>query len=193
MFSMYCNSCVKPGTNWKLPRKLPKITPFIEQCNWKEINLSSHKKDWKKCDSNNKLIALNILFVPYKSEQLRPSYISKHNSAREAQVMNTDNEKWHYLVVKSLSAVFKGITSKHDGNFYYLGCFHSFRTENKLKKYKNVCKIHEYCYIDMLKKDNKILKYNHGEKSIKVPFIIYVDTEPLLVKIDICRNNPKKS
>ena len=45
----------------------------------------------------------------------------------------------------------------------------------------------------MLKKDNKILKYNHGEKSIKVPFIIYVDTEPLLVKIDICRNNPKKS
>ena len=27
----------------------------------------------------------------------------------------------------------------------------------------------------MPKEDNKILKYNHGEKSVKVPFIIYAD------------------
>ena len=27
----------------------------------------------------------------------------------------------------------------------------------------------------MPKEGNKILKYNHGEKSMKVPFIIYVD------------------
>ena len=26
-----------------------------------------------------------------------------------------------------------------------------------------------------LKKINKILKYNHGEKSMKIPFIIYAD------------------
>ena len=29
----------------------------------------------------------------------------------------------------------------------------------------------------MPKEDNKVLKYNHGEKSIKVPFIIYADLE----------------
>ena len=27
----------------------------------------------------------------------------------------------------------------------------------------------------MPKEDNKILNYNHGEKSMKVPFIIYAD------------------
>ena len=27
----------------------------------------------------------------------------------------------------------------------------------------------------MPKKDEKILKYNHGEKSLKVPFVIYAD------------------
>ena len=32
----------------------------------------------------------------------------------------------------------------------------------------------------MPKKDNKILKYSHGEKSMKFPFIIYADLEPLL-------------
>ena len=26
-------------------------------------------------------------------------------------------------------------------------------------------------------KDNNIIKYNHGEKSLKVPFIIYADLE----------------
>ena len=41
-------------------------------------------------------------------------------------------------------------------------------------------------------KYNKILKYNHGEKSVKVPFIIYADLESLLEKMNTCHNNPKK-
>ena len=45
----------------------------------------------------------------------------------------------------------------------------------------------------MPEKDNKILKYNHGEKSIKYPFIIYADLECLLEKRYSCQNNPKKS
>ena len=32
----------------------------------------------------------------------------------------------------------------------------------------------------MPKENNKILKYNRGEKSMKVPFIIYADLECLL-------------
>ena len=40
--------------------------------------------------------------------------------------------------------------------------------------------------------NNKILKYNHGEKSMKVPFIIYADLESLLEKRNTCHNNPKK-
>ena len=38
-----------------------------------------------------------------------------------------------------------------------------------------------------------ILKYNHGQKSLKLPFIIYADMESLLGKIDICHSNPEKS
>ena len=97
---------------------------------------------------------------------------------------------------KKLSALFKGITSKHDGehdgDFYCLNCFHSLRTENKFKKHKKVCENHDYCYIEMHKEESKILKYNHGEKSMKVPFIIYSDLESLLEKMNTCHNNPKK-
>ena len=41
--------------------------------------------------------------------------------------------------------------------------------------------------------DKKILKYNSGEKSLKVPFTIYADLECMLEKINTCQNDPKKS
>ena len=44
----------------------------------------------------------------------------------------------------------------------------------------------------MSKEDNEILKYSHGEKSMKVVFIIYADLESLLEKMNIRHNNPKK-
>ena len=34
----------------------------------------------------------------------------------------------------------------------------------------------------MPEEDNKILKYSHGEKSMRAPFVIYVDLECLLDK-----------
>ena len=91
--------------------------------------------------------------------------------------MITDGKKWHYLVVKSLSALFRGITSNRKENFYCLNCF---------------CENHDYCYVEISKEDNKILKYNHGEKSMKVPFIIYADLESLLEKMNTCHNILKR-
>ena len=44
----------------------------------------------------------------------------------------------------------------------------------------------------MPKEDNKILKYNHGEKFMKASFIIYADMESLLEKINTYHNNPEK-
>ena len=46
--------------------------------------------------------------------------------------MITDSKKWHYLAVKSLSELFRGITLKYEGDFYCLICFCSYRTENNL-------------------------------------------------------------
>ena len=45
----------------------------------------------------------------------------------------------------------------------------------------------------MPEEDNKILKYNHGEKSMKVPFTIYANLESLLEKMNTCHKNPEKS
>ena len=42
-------------------------------------------------------------------------------------------------------------------------------------------------------KDNNTIKYNHGEKSIKLPFVLYGDLECLLEKMSTCYNNPEES
>ena len=45
----------------------------------------------------------------------------------------------------------------------------------------------------MPNEDNKILKYNHAEKSMKAPFIIYADLECLLERMHSGQNNFEKS
>ena len=107
--------------------------------------------------------------------------------------MITDGEKCHYLAVEGLSALFRGIRSNHKEDFYYLNCLHSYSTNEILKKHKKVCENHDYCYVEMPEKDNKILKYNQREKSMKVPFIIYAGLKSLLEKMNTCHNNPEKS
>ena len=178
------------------PERMSKIKPFIDQYDWKEIDFPSTGKDWKKFESNNKSIALNILYVPYNTEKIRHAYKSKYNLTRENQVillMITHGEKWHYLAVKRLSALFRGITGNNNGDFYCLNCFQSCTTKNKLKKHKKVCKNHNYCYVQMPEEYNKTLKYHEGEKSMKSPFIVYADLECLLEKRNTCHNNPEKS
>ena len=93
----------------------------------------SQSKDWKNFESNNKSIALNILCVTHNTEKIRHAYKSKYNSNRENQLillMITDGEKWNYLAVKSLSALFRGKTGNNNGDFHCLNCFQSYTTEN---------------------------------------------------------------
>ena len=46
----------------------------------------------------------------------------------------SEGREWHFLAVKKLSALLRGITSKHHGDFYCLNCFHSFAAKNNCIK-----------------------------------------------------------
>ena len=85
------------------------------------------------------------------------------------------------------------MSSKHKGPFYYLNCFCSFRTENKLKSHEKVCikKVFRGVVISLEK--DKTLEFNQYIKSDIMPYTIYADIESLVIKIDRCANNPEKS
>ena len=177
------------------PERISEIKLFIEQYNWKEIDFPSTSKNLKKFGLNNE-IALNILYVPHNTKKIHVAYKSKHNLTREKQVillMISNGENWHYLVVKKLSGLLRGITSNHKEDFYCLNFFCAYSTKNKLEEHKKICENSKYCNVEMPTKDNNTIKYNQGEKSIKLPFVIYVDLECLLEKVSTCQNNPKES
>ena len=129
-------------------QRISKITPFIGQYNWKEIDFPSQSKDWKKSESNNKSIAVNILYVPRNTKKIRHAYKSKCNLKSENQVIllmvTDDGEKRHYLAAKRLSALLRGLTGNNNGDFYCLNCFRAYTTENRLKEHQKVCKNHDY-------------------------------------------------
>ena len=56
----------------------------------------------------------------YLTGEIRHAY--KSNNLKH---MITDGKKWHYLAVKKLSVLLRGITSNHVGDFYCLKYFHS--------------------------------------------------------------------
>ena len=175
--------------------KISKIRPFIDQYNWKDIDFPPTNKDWKKFELNNE-VALNILYIPHNTKKIQLAYRSKYNLTHNKQIillMITDGRKWHYLVVNNLSRLLRRITSNHNADFYCLNCFHSYRTKNKLEAHKKIFENHDYCHVEMPIKGNNTVKYNHGEKSIKMLFTIYADLECLLEKISTCQNDPSKS
>ena len=85
--------------------------------------------------------------------------------------MITYGKKWHHIALKSeriedgfnrtvrsLSRLFNGITSNHNGDFYCLNCLLPFRTNNALEKHERLCQNNDYCRKEMPTQFNKTLK-----------------------------------
>ena len=72
---------------------------------------------------------------------------------------------------KKFVCIIKRITGNNHGEFYCLNCFCAYTTENKLESHKKVCENHDCYCVEIPEEYNKILKYNHGEKSMKAPLM----------------------
>ena len=122
---------------------------------------------------------------------LNLTYKSKYNRKRENQIVflmitnceqSDEVEKYHYISLKNVPAddgfnrpirslyrLFRGVTGNNNGDFYCLSCLRSFQTDNALKRHERFCDNNDYCHAEMPTKEKKISKYNHGEKSLKLP------------------------
>ena len=140
--------------------------------------------------------ALNIFFVPYKELDIRPIYTSKFNKTREHHanlLMITDGtDIWHYIEIKKIPALLRGVSSTHDGDYYCLNCFHSYRTESSLKKHEELCVNNNLSLIKMPTENKKYISSTPRKNTLKNPFI-YVDFECLLYPLSTCDNTEQNS
>ena len=101
-------------------------------------------------------------------KEIKQACISKYNTECEKRailLIISVGEKRYCVAVKKLPTLF------------CLNCFQSFQTKSKLQSREKVWK-----YVKTLKENDKVLKCTQDQTSIKIPFVIYGDTESLLEK-----------
>ena len=176
------------------PQRITKLIPYIKYYDWDDIEFPVGPGDYSTFEKNNEKYALNVFYAidNDREKDLRPCYISKHNKTRDHKVnllqISDGKGTWHYIAIKSIPALFKGISSSHKGDYYCLNCFNSYRTKQKLDDHEKLCGNHAFAKLKMPEEKNKFISSTLGKNTLKNPFIIYADFECLLKPMDTCDN-----
>ena len=107
-FENALNDALNYQNNEAQPERISKLKPSINKYNSEGIDFPARPKYWIKFERNNKTIALNVLYVQYKTKAISFAYRSEYNNKRKKQIillMISNGEKQNYLAVTSLSAL----------------------------------------------------------------------------------------
>ena len=100
----------------------------------------------------------------------------------------------HYCLIQNLNR-FLSRTNTHHAQLYFCPyCLHGFGKDISLQEHKMYCWRHGAQRIELPIKDkNDILQFEDYHKTLKVPFVIYADTEAIIEKVETCQPNPDRS
>ena len=163
--------------------------------NIKGIEYPVSLKDIDRFEKQNPEISITVLGFNEKDKvyPLRSSdhiYNRKHNVI--LLLIERDGVK-HYCLVKNSSRLLSKQVSAHkEGTHICFRCLNPFWSHESLKKHWEYCKNHKAVKINMPDKGT-ILKFKHHERSERVSFIIYADTEALIKEMQNCDPNPLDS
>ena len=177
------------------PERIKELMEKEDTLNMKGIEYPVSLKDISKFEKQNPEISITVLGFNEKDKvyPLRSSdyiYIRKHNII--LLLMERDGVN-HYCLVKNSSRLLsKQVSSHKEGTHICFRCLNPFWSHDSLKKHWEYCRNHEAVKINMQEKGT-ILRFEHHERSEKLPFIIYADTEALIKEMQNCDPNPQKS
>ena len=104
-----------------------------------------------------------------------------------------ENNRKHYVAIKSLSRLLSSQNTKHKGKEYFcMNCLQGFNKESSRDEHLDYCINNESVKVEMPHR-NPIVKYLDGQFQFKVPFIMYADFESILKPIQGPENNPRIS
>ena len=152
-------------------------------------------KDIDCFEKQNPNISITVLGFNEK-DKVHPLRVSEHAHIRKHKVIllliERDGVK-HYCLVKNPSRLLsKQISAHKEGTHICFRCLNPFWTHKSLEKHWEYCRNHEAVKINMPEKGT-MLRFKHHERSDRVPFIIYADTEALIKKMHNCDPNPQNS
>ena len=108
-------------------------------------------------------------------------------------ILTTENNRKHYMAIKSLSRLLSKQYSKHkEAQHFCMNCLQGFWEESSRDEHVRYCKNNELVRIEMPHK-NPIVEYWDGQFQFKIPFIMYADFESILELIQGSGNDPSIS
>ena len=152
-------------------------------------------KDINKFEKQNPNISITVLGFNEK-DKVHPLSVSEYVYNREHNIIllliERDGVKYYCLVKNPSRLLSKQISAHKKGTHICLRCLNPFWSHKSLEKHWKYCRNHEAVKINMPEKGT-MLRFKHHERSEKVPFIIYADTEALIKSIQNCEPNPESS
>ena len=164
-------------------------------CVQRALNPTNNNPERVDKEKQNPNISITVLGFNEK-DKVHPLRVSEHVYKREVDIIllliERDGVK-HYCLVKNSSRLLSKQTSAHKkGTHICYRCLNPFWTHKSLEKHLEYCRNHEAVKINMPEKGT-ILRFKHHERSEKLPFIIYADTEALIKEMHNCDPNPQNS
>ena len=105
----------------------------------------------------------------------------------------TENNRKHYIAIKSISRLLSKKNSKHkEAQHFCMNCLQGFREECLRDEHVGYCKNNETVWIEMPYR-KQIMQYSNGQFQFKVLFIMYADFESILEPIQGPANDPLSS
>ena len=172
------------------PERVNKLRQYENEFNWSGITYPVSTKNIGKFERMNE-IGVNLLAVDG-----RTIYICRKRSSYQRKVnlmIFEEEQKKHYVAIKSLERLLSMSNSKHKEKQYFCGnCLNGFRTEKSKDEHYEYCSSNESVKTEMPEK-NPIVRYSNGQHQFKVPFIMYANFESILEPIQGVKNNPNVS
>ena len=169
------------------PERISKLKRFEKDFDRSGIGFPVSFKDISKFEFWNQ-ISINLLAIEDKE-----IYICRKGGNYE-RIINlmiiSENNRKHYIAIKSLSRLLSGKNAKHKGKEYFCkNCLQGFIEENSRDEHLDYCINNKSVKVIMPHK-KLIVQYSDGQFQFEVPFIMYADFESILEPIQGMGNNP---
>ena len=128
---------------------------------------------------NKDNISVNLLVV-----EDRDIYICQKSNYRRDREINlmliSEDDRWHYTAIKSLSRPLASKNSKHHGKQYFCtNCLQGFTLELSRDEHYGYCSDNETVRVEM-PKPGSFAEFYDGQNQFKVLFMMYADFEAIL-------------
>ena len=157
--------------------RLSKYKAHTGKLNFTGIEFPVSLKDIDKFEKQSPEIKVNVFGYEKSVHKLRLNRTDPQNAIDVLFITNEENR--HYCWIKNFSRLASSQVSKHKAVSYFCKrCLNKFTTPEELEEHIEICKENSACKIEV-PKPGETVTFKNFDKSMRVPFVIYVDFEAI--------------